>query len=180
MTRLFVAVDLPGQVKERLRSLCQGVHGARWIQDGQFHITLSFLGQVEGPGRRAIREGLAGVRCDPFSLSLSGIGHFPPRGRPTVLWTGVDPDDELRVLQRRVVSRLKRLGHAPEQRHYAPHVTMARLTRPAMGPLLDYMGGHADFLTEPFAVTDFQLFSSVLGRSGAVHRVEASYPLMGR
>jgi 2'-5' RNA ligase len=180
MTRLFVAVDLPDHVKDRLRGVCQGVHGARWVHDDQFHITLSFLGQVEGPEQRALQEGLAGVRCDPFVLRLSGIGHFPPRGRPTVLWAGIDPDDELRVLQRRVLSRLQRLGHPPETRRYAPHVTLARLVRPAMGPLLEFMAVHADFGTETFAVTDFQLYSSVLARSGAVHRIEASYPLMGR
>ncbi len=180
MPRLFVAIDLPEPLKDRLAGLCQGVHGARWVTDGQFHITLSFLGQVEGPAARQVQEGLAGVRCDPFTLRLSGIGHFPPRGQPKVLWTGVQPDDELRLLQGRVNSRLKRLGLPGESRRYAPHVTLARLSRPAMAPLLQYMGDHASFESEPFAVTDFQLFSSVLGRSGAVHRVEASYPLMGR
>lgn len=180
MPRLFVAVDLPEQLKERLAGICQGVQGARWIRDGQFHITLCFLGQLEGPAARQVLEGLAAVRCDPFTLCLSGIGHFPPRRTPKLLWMGVDPQDELRLLQGRVNSRLKRLGLPGESRRYAPHVTLARLTRPAMAPLLQFMGDHAGFESESFAVTDFQLFSSVLGRSGATHRVEASYPLMGR
>ncbi|MFT7461889.1 MAG: 2'-5' RNA ligase [Pseudohongiellaceae bacterium] len=180
MPRLFVAVELPEPLKERLAALCHGVQGARWVTDGQFHITLSFLGSLEGPLARQLQQGLAGVRCDPFTLRLSGIGHFPPRGKPKVLWVGVEPHDELRQLKTRVDSQLKRLGITVEARRYAPHVTLARMSKPAMAPLLQYIGDHVAFETEEFAVADFQLFSSVLGRVSAVHRVEASYPLMGR
>ncbi len=180
MPRLFIAIDLPEPVKERLEDLCSGVQGARWTRDRQFHVTLAFLGEVTGPIASAVNEGLHGVRSDPFPLNLAGVGHFPPRGTPKVLWVGVDGGEELLTLHERVKSRLKRLGVPLEERRYAPHVTLARLVQPPLPELLQYMEGHMGFRAGPLPVTDFQLFSSVQGRGGAQHEVEASYPLFAR
>ena len=179
MTRLFVAVDLPEAVRERTAELCHGVRGARWTDPDQFHLTLAFLGEVDGPGFVAARDGLAAVRAEPFELALAGVGHFPPRGRPRVLWAGLDPSEPLLALHRRVVSRLERQGLAPERRRYAPHVTLARLQRPALPDVLAFLAAHGTWRLPPFPVDAFQLYSSVLGRRGATHRVEASYPLEG-
>ena len=79
-----------------------------------------------------------------------------------------------------VKSRLKRLGLSIEERRYAPHVTLARLVQPPIAELLRFMDAHMAFAEGPLAVTDFQLMSSVLGRGGAQHRVEESYPLFAR
>ncbi len=43
----------------------------------------------------------------------------------------------------------------------------------------DFLASHALFHTEPFAVTQFHLYSSHLRPEGALHRIEASYPLIG-
>lgn len=180
MPRLFVALDLPESEKERLEALCSGVPGARWVRDRQFHVTLAFLGEVSGPVAQAVSEGLHGVRADPFPLTLDGIGHFPPRGAPKVLWVGVDGGAELVQLHDRIKSRLKRLGVSIEERRFAPHVTLARLVHASLPELLRYMEAHMAFRAGPLPVTDFQLYSSVLGRSGAQHTVEASYPLFAR
>ncbi|MCB9898293.1 MAG: RNA 2',3'-cyclic phosphodiesterase [Planctomycetes bacterium] len=180
MPRLFVALDLPEPVKAGLEHLCGGLPGARWVRDRQFHVTLAFLGEVEGPLARRVAEGLHGVRADPFPLELRGVGHFPPRGTPKVLWVGVDGGPELLALHHRVHSRLERLGLQLEERRFAPHVTLARLVQPPLPELLRFMDEHMAFREGPLPVTDFQLMSSVLGRSGAQHRVEASYPLFAR
>jgi 2'-5' RNA ligase len=177
MPRLFIALDLPEPIKERLEWLCHGVDGARWVRDRQFHLTLSFLGEVPGPAAEELRQGLAGVRGDPFEMRLEGLGAFPPRGTPRVLWIGAEPRDAIHELHEKVESRLKRLGFPGETRRFAPHVTLARLRQPARQVLLRYIEAHAQVTTEPFAVTDFQLFSSVLGKAGPHHRIEASYPL---
>ena len=179
MARLFVALDLPDPVKQALDALCQGVEGARWVRDGQFHLTLSFLGELNGPDVANLTQGLGGVRADPFELRLEGIGHFPPRGRPRVLWAGVEKSAELEYLHRRLLSRMRRIGYEGEGRKFAPHVTLARLRDTPLPSLIRYMEDHMDFVCPAFPVVDFQLFSSVLGRSGAVYRVEASYPLFG-
>ena len=180
MLRLFVSVDLPDALKDELEFLCHGVEGARWTNERQFHVTLAFLGEVSGPVARAVQEALKRVRGDPFELQLQGVGHFPPRGAPKVLWVGLEPSEELAQLHDRVRSALLRAGVAAERRRFAPHVTLARLRRAPLPGVVDFLTSHGAFRPEPFAVTDFQLMRSVLGRSGAQHTVQISYPLFER
>lgn len=180
MPRLFVAVELPEEVKDRLASLCHGLKGARWVRDRQFHITLRFLGEVEPSQARSVTEALHGVRSDPFELSLSGLGCFPPRGRPRVVWAGIEGSEELLGLHREVQRVLRRCGFGPEDRKFAPHVTLGRLTATPAALVARYVTDHVDLWTEPFPVTAVTLFASTLARGGAQHVPVASYPLFGR
>ena len=178
MPRLFVALELAEGLQDELAELCHGLPSARWTEAGDFHLTLAFLGDVDGPRFEAVREGLNSVRHDPFELRLSGTGHFPPRGAPKVLWAGVEPDEAVRELAGRVERCLRRLGVPTERRRYVPHVTLARLRGTPLPELLHFLERHALWRAAARPVTDFQLFSSVLGRQRALHRVEASYPLI--
>jgi RNA 2',3'-cyclic 3'-phosphodiesterase len=174
---MFVAIDLPDEVKDLLEPLCHGVPGARWMRDRQFHLTLRFLGEVEGPVARAITESLHAVRSDPFELALAGTGHFPPRGDPRVLWAGVSRSPELLELHRQVEKVMRRAGLPPEARKFAAHVTLARLHAAPLPRVLEWLREHATLRSEPFLVDGLQLFRSVLGHDGAQHVLEASYPL---
>src|SRR5262249_55470664 len=155
--------------RDLLASLCNGLPGAHWVRDRQFHLTLRFLGEVEGPVARAASDALNGVRADPFELSLQGVGLFPPRGPPRVLWAGIEPSEELLELQRQVERILRRAGLPPESRKFAPHVTLARLTGAPLPRLLAFVREHATLRSEPFPVTDVSLYSSVTSSEGAVH-----------
>ena len=185
MTRLFVAIDFPAAVNRRLAALRSGLAGARWLPPEQFHLTLRFIGEVDSGAFADIADDLGAVIFPPFSLRLSGVGHFPPRGRPRVLWAGVDfgvgagvgAGESLSRLQSRIENRLRGLGIVPEGRPFAPHVTLARLKGTPAGHLGDYLMAHGDFITETIPITEFHLYSSVLGPKGAIHRIEASYPL---
>jgi len=180
MPRLFVAVDMPDEQKAQLAALCNGLPGARWVRDRQFHLTLHFFGNVEGPQARAIAEALHGVRGDPFELSLCGVGVFPPRGPPRVLWAGVEPCEEITDLHRQVERVVRRIGLPPEERKFAPHITLARLHDPPQARLLALLRDNLELTSEPFAVTGIELYSSVLASEGALHQREASYPLFAR
>ena len=177
MTRLFVAIALPEDVKALLDPLCRGVPGARWMRDRQFHLTLRFLGEVEGPVARRVEEALQAVRVAPFELQVVGVGHFPPRGDPRVLWAGVSKSAELLELHRQVEKVLRRAGLPPEERKFAAHVSLARLHASPLPRVLEFLREHASLRSEPFLVDVLQLFRSVLGHDGAQHVLEASYPL---
>ena len=177
MPRLFVAIDFPEAVNRRLAALCSGLPGARWLPTGQFHLTLRFIGAVDGDGFAGIAHDLCHVACPPFSLKLNGIGHFPPRGQPRVLWVGVEAGDGLIRLHGQIEHRLRHLGIEPEGRKFAPHITLARLKGTPVSRLGDYLVAHGDFITETIPVSHFHLYSSVLGAKNAIHRIEASYPL---
>ena len=177
MTRLFVAIDLPDAVKERLDTVAVGLPGARWVRDRQYHLTLRFLDEVEGPQEDSVAEALRQVRCAPFSLRLRSTGHFPPRGMPRVLWAGVERTPALDELHRQVEKLVRRAGLPPEDRKFAPHVTLARLSGTPLPRVLAWLSEHAGLRTEAFPVERFDLFSSVLSGEGALHTVEESYPL---
>lgn len=180
MPRLFVAIEPPDDVKDRLERLCNGLKGARWVAERQFHLTLRFIGEVDGPRARDVAEILHGLRADPFELELDGLGCFPLRGKPKVLWAGVAPCEELTHLHAQVARVLKRAGLGPEERKFTPHVTLARLAGTPPEHVLRYVAVHDEDARMPFAVTEAVLFSSVLGRRGAQHSVVETYPLFAR
>ena len=179
MPRLFVAIDPSAPVRDALARLSHGVPGAKWVAPEQFHLTLRFIGAVEGALLDEIAEALGDVEAPAFRLALDGVGHFPPRGAPRVLWAGVNDGAALGRLHERIEARLRQLGVAPDRRRFAPHVTLARLKQAPLARVRDYLALNGAFATEDFPVTAFQLYSSHLGAAGAVHRVEASYPLEG-
>ena len=179
MRKLFVALDLPDFVKQRLASLCAGVPHARWARPEQLHITLRFIGEVDGAMFDDIGHALADVRFFPFELRLAGVGEFGDRRRTRVLWAGVQPCDALEHLHDRVESALVRLGVAPERRSYRAHVSLARLDRPTDDRVRGFLTHHARFAVGPFDIESFTLFSSVSTHSGPHYRAEALYPVDG-
>lgn len=178
MPRLFVALELPEDLREQLAAFRRGLPGARWVAQEQFHLTLAFLGEVEGPVFAAVREGLHGVRADPFELQLAGTGRFPARGPAKVLWAGVRESTEVSALASEVQRCLSRRGLPLDSRRYSPHVTLARLKGTPAREVDAYLEASAGWVSEAHPFTDFHLYSSHLGRAGAQHRVEASYPLI--
>ncbi len=179
MPRLFVAIDFPEAIHRRLAALCSGLAGARWLPIEQFHLTLRFIGEVGGGTFADIADGLSEVACQPFTLRLRGVGHFPPRGQPRVLWVGVEAGGGLTRLHGQIELRLRSLGLDPEGRRFAPHITLARLKGTRLDRLRDYLAFHDGFATETIPITCFRLYSSILGAKAAIHRIEANYPLGG-
>lgn len=177
VTRLFVAIALPELVKDQLELLRRGIPRARWTRERQYHLTLRFLGEVEGPAVQLVHELLRGVRAAPFELRLVGTGHFPPRGQPRVLWAGVPPEPHLDELQRRVEKAVRRAGLPADDRRFAAHVSLARLDGAPLPRVVDFLRDHAGFASEPFPVDRFHLYSSVLGREGSLHTLLESFPL---
>jgi len=177
MTRLFVSIDLPQAVRRELAGICCGLPGARWVEGDQIHLTLRFIGEVDGGVFQDIRDGLAGIKGVPFSIRLVGLGVFPPRKQPRVLWVGIEPVDPVAALRSRVEATLVALGLGPEGRKFAPHVTIARLHDPPVARLARYLARNALFAGPEFEVDAFHLYSSFLAKQGALHQLEASYGL---
>ena len=179
MPRLFVAIDFPEAVRERLATLAGGVPGARWVPAEQIHLTLRFIGEVDRGRFDDIAEALAGIDARGFPARVKGVGHFPPRGAPRVLWAGIEDGAGPTHLHGKIEAVLARLGVAPDRRKFHPHVTLARLRGAPLGRVRDFLAMHAGFASEPVAVSTFHLYSSLLGAGGAIHRIEASYALLG-
>lgn len=177
MNRLFVGLALPEDVTRRLALLGGGIPGARWMGEDQLHLTLRFIGEVDGAQFDDIRLALGAVRSPSFRLALSGMGHFGEGRKLRALWAGVAPAPDLLGLQERVESALVRSGVPPETRKFKPHVTLARLKDAPVQRVMDFLGAHGLFLTEAFPVDAFHLYSSHPSSAGSVYDVEASYGL---
>ena len=178
MTRLFVSLELPESAKEELGRLCGDVPGARWAEPEDMHLTLRFIGEVDGLGFEDVAAALASVRAEAFDLALRGVGHFPPRGEPRALWAGVERCEPLVILRDRIESALQRAGLEPERRKFHPHVTLARLRGASARAVGSFLARHALFHTRPIPIREFHLLSSKLTPKRAVHRNEESYPLL--
>ncbi len=178
--RLFIALDPPAQARDALSALCGGLPEARWTPAEQLHLTLCFIGETDGSTFLDIREALQDIEAVPFALKLQGLGVFPPRREPRVVWAGVEPNPALMALQRKLTTCLRHCGVILEKRKFAPHITLARLQNGVSPRLERYLGAHALFSAAPFMVTSFTLYSSVLGRSGATHLAEAEYGLQAQ
>lgn len=173
--RLFVAIDPPQDIRQQLTTICCGLADARWIPPEQLHLTLCFIGEVDHGVCADVRAALGTVTSAPFFLRIQGVGFFPPRGQPRVVWAGIEKNEHMAVLQRKIVTRLFALGLAPENRKFAPHITLARLHQTPAAKVGTYLARHGLLSSAPFAVAKFSLYSSHLGRKGASHLVEQEY-----
>jgi 2'-5' RNA ligase len=178
MHRLFVAIDLPDEVKQEVAKLRrEELPGARWVPVEQLHLTLRFIGEVADTTLEAIRQALGAVRGTQFPLAVQRVGHFPPRKSPHVLWVGADAGASLADLQVQVEAAVQTAGLAPEHRPFSPHITIARLRETPPHVVAELEKRHQAFACAPFEVPAFHLYESTLTGKGAIHERVASYPL---
>lgn len=175
--RLFVAIDLPEEVRQSVADICRGLAGVRWLPPEQLHLTLRFVGEADDAVNAAIRKGLAKIASQPFPLALSGAGCFPSPRRPRVLWVGLSGGEPLMQLQQKVETTVVAAGIPAEERPFSPHITLARLRDHREGNIAPFLAQNDSFAGQPFLVDAFHLYSSILTAKGAIHRREASYSL---
>jgi 2'-5' RNA ligase len=126
---------------------------------------------------RDIEEALEEVRMAPFSMRIKGLGFFPPRGAPRVLWAGIEKNQQLLLIRNKVESCLVRIGLEPEGRKFSPHITIARLKGTPANKIGNFLAGNGLFETASFTVQEFLLYSSRLNDKCAIHTIEAAYEL---
>jgi len=178
MLRLFVGIEFPPALKLRLSLLQSGVAGAKWVDPGNFHLTLRFIGEVDEGTAADIDEALLRLKARAFSVQLCGVGTFGG-DKPRQLWVGVEREPALGALQNKVEQALIRLGLPPEPRKYAPHVTLARLWQPKRADIQQFLVANAQFRAEPLRIERFSLIASYPTKAGSVYEDQADYELQG-
>ena len=176
MRRLFSGIELPPGVARRLTFVRAGLDGAHWIDSENYHVTLRFLGDVDGATARDFAHGLEDIVASPFELRLKTLGSFGGH-KPRAIFAAVAPSSALESLQRAHERAARAAGLPPEPRNYTPHVTVARLRGTSSDSVATYLERQGRFSTEPFEVTRFVLFSSRASVGGGPYVVEAAYPL---
>lgn len=175
--RVFVALELPEVLAQQLALMGGGIPGARWEPAEKLHLTVRFLGEIEGAVLDDTIAALGRVRMDRFWLTLAGVGHFPPRGQPRSVWAGVKDPTQVTALHEKVERALEDVDVEPDRRKFAPHVTLARLKGSPERKVAEFLMHHSLFSAPPFHVEHFTLMSSVRGAAGSKYRVEQRFEL---
>lgn len=180
MLRLFVGIALPAAIRARLAQLCHGLPGAKWVEPEGLHLTLRFIGEVDGGVARDIDAALSQVRAPAFELAIDRLDYFEQAGRVHTLWVGVRPQPLLVHLRDKIESAVVRSGQPPERRKFRAHITLARLKAASDDRIGRYLERHHGFSAGPFLVEGFTLFRSHLLSSGAHYEALVDYPLETR
>jgi RNA 2',3'-cyclic 3'-phosphodiesterase len=135
--RLFVALELPEAVRERLAvwrdGVVAGVPGLRAVAVESLHVTLCFLGWVEVGQVDAVVAACGVVAGMPSASLRVGRGIWLPARRPSVLAVELsDIRGQLGAAQSALSDALAAGGwYTPEKRRFLAHVTVARVGRGA-------------------------------------------------
>jgi len=182
--RLFIAVNLPPDIRERLAAEQDRLRRAQadvsWVRAENIHVTLKFLGETEEKRLDRIRPALLEVArgSAPFRIRAAGLGSFGGRV-PRVVWVGVREGAEpLSRLAKDVEAAMARLGFPKEKRGFTTHVTLGRVRSAKNAEAL--LTALAQAETGPFGsveVKQFELMQSELRPTGSVYTVLDRFPL---
>jgi 2'-5' RNA ligase len=179
--RAFIAISLSPEIYQQLDQVLAGLKNKlpggsiRWIPANNIHLTIKFLGDVSISSQELLTKVLqAEVSRHPsFEVSVGELGVFPSLRRPHVVWIGVEAPPELAVLQHGVEAEMARLGYAPEERPFSPHLTLGRVARNASPEDIRHIGdvlvkSKVGFLGA-FRVQSVHLYRSDLQPGGSVY-----------
>jgi 2'-5' RNA ligase len=180
--RLFVAVDMPQDVRERLAGVAKGLRerlpGGRWPPPHNWHLTMKFLGPTWPRLLEWVQEACADVAAahSRFTSSVSGLGAFPNERRARVLWGGLeDPDGSLAAIASHLDRALSN-EFKTEKRAFTPHLTIARFTPPvALGDALQGL----EVRSEPFPIDRLVLYQSHLQRPAPRYEMVGEFLFSG-
>jgi 2'-5' RNA ligase len=183
--RCFVAIPVAKPVRKRILVLAEKLRRARadvkWVKEENLHVTLKFLGWIIPSRIESIRESLTllASRHPTFMLRYAGLGTFPERGTPRVVWAGCSGDVEaLASLSLACEWAAKKIGLPRERRPFMPHVTLGRLSSSRNSSrLVAVLERHRDVTFGTDRVSEMILFRSVLRSSGPTYHPMARFPL---
>ena len=137
------------------------------------HLTLRFLGQASPEQIQALEPQLARAArgCPPLEARVGGVGLFPDRGRPRVLWVGMELPPTALELQRACERVARDAGFEPERRPFLAHLTLGRWRDRAARPVLP----ETDL--GPARLESLVLFQSETAQGGAVYTPLARFAL---
>ena len=189
--RAFLAVELPGDAREALAGLVQQlrqarIEGLRPVDPTGIHLTIKFLGKVPRTQVESIVTEVSRMAAGhhSFTIVVNGVGVFPSRDAPRVLWVGVEGDLPMLVdLHRDMEDVLEGLGFARDRREFSPHLTVARIA--ARASSTDRRRAAEALLSAGFEpglridVRVISLIHSILLPQGARYERLAEMPLAG-
>jgi 2'-5' RNA ligase len=169
--RLFIAIDLPDEIAERLIGLDPRYRDLIFTAPEQVHLTLAFFGNVDPETTAVLKEKLAEISFRAFFLPVTGLGIFSRKGMPHILWIGVGTaHPHLFQLHKRVNEAALACKLPIEERAWTPHFTIARARGVSSELMRSFLKKNAEFEAGIFRVDAFYLYESRLTSAGPIHR----------
>lgn len=134
--RCFIAINIDDTLKkeidESVVTLKKGGWDVKWVPSENLHVTLKFLGNTPEDSVQRIKESLSLITpyLEPFTLKLSGVGLFPDKRRPRVIWIDLLDSFRLKILKEKIEESLLSIGFEREDRPFSPHLTIGRIRSP--------------------------------------------------
>jgi len=178
MPRLFSGIKIPANIQPELADLQTGLDGARWIDPGDFHVTLRFAGDIDGNQADEFSGFLSNIHFTPFEITLQTMGSFGGN-RPRAVWIGIKNCQDLIDLHHAHEMAAQHAGLKPESRKFVPHITLARLRNISPAETARYLEEKGLAKLRPFTVSKTILFSARPGGGGGPYKVEETYPASG-
>jgi len=144
----------------------------KWVSPEYWHITSHFIGKADDNELEILKEIIAetGKQTNPIKVAVTGIGFFPTTDRPKILWTGVEPQDELSKIYYKTGALLRSEGFKTDSRPYNPHITLARIKHCSNPELTDEIErAYAGIVFGALNINEIILYESRLSPSGAVY-----------
>jgi 2'-5' RNA ligase len=171
--RLFIAIDLPSSVKEKIAQLIKTLKKldleAKWVETANLHLSLKFLGEVEEKNTEEIKRIVAdvAVNASQFEINLYSFGFFPNEKYPRVFFVATDKEDVLRNIAVHLEDRLAMIGF-PKENRFKSHITLARFKGIKNIDLLKAEMKNIA-IEEKSSVEEIALFKSTLTKTGPIY-----------
>ncbi|HXI26434.1 MAG TPA: RNA 2',3'-cyclic phosphodiesterase [Pyrinomonadaceae bacterium] len=185
--RTFIALEIPAGLRaaviDHIKDLREKVPGASasCSREDNLHLTLKFLGDVPIAriGDVSAAASAAARASGPLELILAGAGVFPTRGKPSVLWIGIEDSCGLYKLQQRLEDECAARGFTRDARAYHPHLTIGRIRKPHGAKDLAAAHLASDYAAQTFTAKELVVFRSELLPQGSRHTSISSHALSG-
>jgi 2'-5' RNA ligase len=186
--RSFLAFDLPPDIKSMVKRVSEDVRRSdlnlKWVKVDNIHLTVVFMGNIRTEDVQVIGEKIEDVclGCEPFEISLKGMGVFPDTRRPRVLWLGLEMETErISSFRNSLQERLLAFGIKEEKRAFTPHLTLGRFDKPGRGDsfLGDIISQYKDLKGPVCQLEELVMFKSELKPGGAEYTKLKTCPLKG-
>lgn len=180
--RAFIAIELPGEVKDLLARLQDQLKASgadvKWVSPLNIHLTLKFLGEINDKELDKISQILEETAKEkhPFYIRLSSVGAFPRIDFPRVIWVGIDKGDtEAKDITKILEQKLAKIGIPKETRPFSSHITIGRLrsslNREKLAKNLNILADNFGKQNVEFLVNKITLFKSTLTPKGPIYEV---------
>lgn len=178
MRRIFIAADIPLNMREKMAALKRDIKGVRWYDANHIHLTMRFIGEVEDEVAGRVQQALYSIEAPAIELVSDGIGLFFAKKRPRVIWVGLQPAEPLKELRSRIDEALQDIDLPEDKKAFKPHVTIGKCKKSVdKGSVLDLKDDYGDWKEAEGRLTSLTLFSSSLSPEGAIHTPLEHYPL---